>query len=130
MSPEQYYKNEYSADYKLIEGLEDKPLFSLNSLLKFAEIYHLKMRYAMSQGDSETFKVSDRAKKVAVLIETLFNLKLAPEIKRRYHDNEFVKFEMKSAAGEVFLFKGLVQDFLSKNAVISRNNNEIILKEF
>ena len=53
MSPEQYYKNEYSADYKLIEGLEDKPLFSLNSLLKFAEMYHLKMRYAMSQGDSE-----------------------------------------------------------------------------
>jgi len=83
----------------------------------------------LQERKNTSFKASDRAEKVSNLIEERFDVKLNPEIKRRYRDNEKVKFEMKTDKGEVFHFKGLVKDFLVASAVISKSQNDFLLAE-
>lgn len=79
----------------------------------------------------ESFKTSDRAKQLAELLNDQFGLHLFPAVKRRYRNNEKIKFEMKdSNTAQIYYFHGLVQDFLSNNAVIKNKQGNIILEDF
>jgi len=40
MTPEEYYKIEFEKDYRLMKDIADAKLYSLNSMLQFAELYH------------------------------------------------------------------------------------------
>jgi hypothetical protein len=39
LSPLEFYKKKFSKDYELISDLPDEPLFSLNTLTQFTELY-------------------------------------------------------------------------------------------
>jgi uncharacterized protein YozE (UPF0346 family) len=39
LTPLEFYKREFTKDYELISDLLDEPLFSLNTLTQFTELY-------------------------------------------------------------------------------------------
>ena len=42
MTPEEYYKEEFAEDYKLVKDIKETKLFSFKSVMQFAEMYHTK----------------------------------------------------------------------------------------
>ena len=42
MNAEDFYKQEFEKDYELIKDIRNTPVFNLDSVLKFAELYAVK----------------------------------------------------------------------------------------
>lgn len=76
------------------------------------------------------FKPSKRAAQLRDILFEQFGIALTPEIKRRYRDCETIKFEMKTHEGEIYLFHGLVQDFMLSTSVIRLSGNSFNLQSF
>ncbi len=63
MTPEEYYKKEFNpSNWDIVSHLKDASLFSFNSMIQFAELYHneellnkQKMRYAIKHIPSNKF---------------------------------------------------------------------------
>lgn len=101
--------------------------YTYRELIGFAKAFAESTMYPENY---EEFKFSQRAYKLSLEIDLQFEIQLLPRIKRRYRNNEVVKFEMHTAAGKIYYFDGLVQDFLSREAVIKQKNDHFIMENF
>ncbi len=92
--------------------------FKLRVIAAMEEYAKSKLKKA---GDPKVkkFRHSQRAEQMMYLIYQLFDIKLKPEIHRRYTANETVKFEMRDEAGKVYFFEGLVKEFLEPSIDVS-----------
>jgi hypothetical protein len=127
MTAETFYKKHFNTN-KPPSGCDVLERdYTYRDLLNFAKAYSKAVKYPE---EYEEFKYSQRAYKLSLIIDLNFEVELLPKIKRRYRNNEEIKFEMHTASSKVYFFKGLVQDFLSKEAVIKKEGQSFILEDF
>lgn len=62
MTPEEYYKQEFEKDYSLTKDIADAKLYSLNSMLQFAELYHKSELPSVEEAGVIAVDISDKVK--------------------------------------------------------------------
>ena len=51
MTPEEYYKKEFKKDYESVKDVREKPLYTFDSLVQFAELYHYNELTKLNQDE-------------------------------------------------------------------------------